>query len=76
MAQAYPTIHVDGYDLDEPSIEMARDNAREARLNGRVSFFARDAGDINNAGHTTLSPPSSAFMIYPILWVYCGQCAN
>ena len=50
MAQAYPNIHVDGYDLDGPSIAMAKVNARDARLNGRVTFFARDAGDIDNAG--------------------------
>lgn len=50
MAQAYPNIHVDGYDLDAPSIAMAKVNARDARLNGRITFFARDAADINNAG--------------------------
>lgn len=54
MAQAYPNIHVDGYDLDEPSIEMAKDNAREAKLNGRATFLARDAADINNAGQYDL----------------------
>lgn len=54
MAQAYANIHVDGYDLDEPSIVMARDNAREAKLNGRVTFFARDAADIAQAGQYDL----------------------
>ncbi len=54
MAQAYPNIHVDGYDLDEPSIELAREHAQEAKLNGRVTFFARDAADIANAGQYDL----------------------
>jgi 2-polyprenyl-3-methyl-5-hydroxy-6-metoxy-1,4-benzoquinol methylase len=45
MAQAYPNIQVDGYDLDEPSVEMARSNADEAGLNGRLNFHVRDAGD-------------------------------
>jgi SAM-dependent methyltransferase len=45
MAQAYPKIEVDGYDLDESSIELARANLREENLNGRVKFHVRDAGD-------------------------------
>jgi 2-polyprenyl-3-methyl-5-hydroxy-6-metoxy-1,4-benzoquinol methylase len=45
IAQAYPRTQVDGFDLDEPSIELARANAREADLNGQVTFHVRDAGD-------------------------------
>src|SRR4051795_10868174 len=30
MAKAYPNAHVDGFDLDSPSIDMARRNAEEA----------------------------------------------
>jgi 2-polyprenyl-3-methyl-5-hydroxy-6-metoxy-1,4-benzoquinol methylase len=45
MAQAYPDIQVDGFDLDEPSVEMARMNAREAGLDGRANFYVHDAGD-------------------------------
>jgi 2-polyprenyl-3-methyl-5-hydroxy-6-metoxy-1,4-benzoquinol methylase len=45
MAQAYPNILVDGFDLDAPSVELARNNAREAGLNGRLKFHVRDAGD-------------------------------
>ena len=45
MAQAYPNTQVDGFDLDAPSIEMARRNAAEAGLNGRLNFHIRDAGD-------------------------------
>jgi ubiquinone/menaquinone biosynthesis C-methylase UbiE len=45
MARAYPKAQVDGYDLDEPSIEMARINARTAGLNGEVKFHVRDAAD-------------------------------
>ena len=46
MAQAYPSARVDGFDLDEPSIELARANAAEAGLNGRLTFQARDAADV------------------------------
>jgi 2-polyprenyl-3-methyl-5-hydroxy-6-metoxy-1,4-benzoquinol methylase len=45
MAQAYPKVQVDGFDLDAPSIEMARANADQTWLNGRVNFQVRDAGD-------------------------------
>lgn len=42
IAQAYPSVHVDGFDLDEPSIAMARANALEAGVADRVSFHVRD----------------------------------
>lgn len=45
MAQAYVNAFVDGYDLDGPSIELARTNAQEAGLNGRVAFHIHDAAD-------------------------------
>lgn len=50
LAQAYPKVYVDGYDLDAPSIELARANLQTANLNGRVKFHVRDAGDLNLAG--------------------------
>lgn len=54
MAQAYPNIKIDGFDLDEASIAMARDNAQSVGINGRVNFQTRDAGDSNLAGHYDL----------------------
>jgi len=50
LAQAYPKVQVDGYDLDEPSIELARVNLQETNLNGRVKFHVRDAGDAELSG--------------------------
>ncbi len=50
LAKCYPAITVDGYDLDEPSIEMARANAAEARATDRVRFHVRDASDPALAG--------------------------
>jgi SAM-dependent methyltransferase len=50
LAQAYPKVQVDGYDLDAPSIELARANLQTANLNGRVKFHVRDAGDPDLAG--------------------------
>jgi len=51
IAQSYPKAQVDGFDLDGPSIEMARANLRETSLEGRVNFQVRDAGDSTLAGH-------------------------
>jgi 2-polyprenyl-3-methyl-5-hydroxy-6-metoxy-1,4-benzoquinol methylase len=45
LARAYPSITVDGFDLDEPSIEIASRNAAEAGVADRVRFEARDAAD-------------------------------
>ena len=46
IARAYPNVRVDGYDLDEPSIDLARRNAEEAGVGDRVRFEAGDAGDL------------------------------
>lgn len=45
MARAYPQITVDGYDLDEPSIAIARSSAAEAGVSDRVRFHVHDASD-------------------------------
>ena len=50
MALAYPGVRVDGYDLDEASVNLAKANAVASGVADRVSFYARDAGDIANAG--------------------------
>lgn len=46
MALAYPHVHVDGFDLDEPSVEEAWNNARAYGLTDRLTFHARDAGQL------------------------------
>jgi SAM-dependent methyltransferase len=50
MALAYPSIEADGYDVDEPSVTMARRNASESGVADRVSFHARDAAGEDLAG--------------------------
>jgi 2-polyprenyl-3-methyl-5-hydroxy-6-metoxy-1,4-benzoquinol methylase len=42
LARVYPKIIVDGFDLDELSIEIASRNAQEAGVADRVRFEARD----------------------------------
>jgi 2-polyprenyl-3-methyl-5-hydroxy-6-metoxy-1,4-benzoquinol methylase len=54
IAQAYPNAEVYGFDMDMPSIELARANIREYNVANRVQFSVRDiataAGDNSLAG--------------------------
>lgn len=50
LARAYPALTVDGYDVDEPSIETARANAAAEGVADRVSFHARDAAGADLGG--------------------------
>jgi 2-polyprenyl-3-methyl-5-hydroxy-6-metoxy-1,4-benzoquinol methylase len=45
IARSYPKVRVDGYDLDEASVELAQRNVRAAGLDDRVRISLRDAGD-------------------------------
>lgn len=45
IARAYPKVRVDGFDLDGPSIELGRLNARDAGLSDRVTFETRDVAE-------------------------------
>ncbi len=45
IARAYPKVTVDGFDVDEPSVELARENVAAAGLDDRVRVHLRDAGD-------------------------------
>ena len=55
IVRAYPNVRVDGYDLDEPSIELARRNAEQAGVADRVSFHVRDAADPERSGSYDLA---------------------
>jgi SAM-dependent methyltransferase len=54
IARGYPKVHVDGFDLDGPSIERAQENARRNKLDDRVHFQVRDASDPSLAGQYEL----------------------
>ena len=45
IAKAYPDARVDGYDVDEASIDLARANAAAAGVGDRVTFHVRDVAD-------------------------------
>jgi SAM-dependent methyltransferase len=50
IARAYPQARVDGYDIDEPSVEQARRNAEEAGVADRVRFTTVDAAAAREQG--------------------------
>ncbi|MEW6401892.1 MAG: class I SAM-dependent methyltransferase [Chloroflexota bacterium] len=54
MARGYPKIHVDGFDLDRPSIKRAQENAKRNKLSDRVHFKVKDAGDPSLEGQYDL----------------------
>ena len=54
MAQAYPLITVDGFDLDPDAIAAARRNADQAGLSSRVTFTVTDASGPGMSGRFDL----------------------
>jgi 2-polyprenyl-3-methyl-5-hydroxy-6-metoxy-1,4-benzoquinol methylase len=48
LAEAYPGITVDGFDLDEPAVERARRNAEERGVADRVHFHAVDPAEADH----------------------------
>ena len=45
IARAYPKVHVEGFDIDGPSVALAQANAAAEGLADRVNFSMRDAAD-------------------------------
>jgi 2-polyprenyl-3-methyl-5-hydroxy-6-metoxy-1,4-benzoquinol methylase len=54
MAQAYPLVRVDGFDLDPDVIAAARGNAEQAGVSSRVAFAVTDASGPGMSGHYDL----------------------
>lgn len=50
LALAYPDLQVDGFDVDDPSIELARANADDAGVSDRVRFHNADGDGLANFG--------------------------
>ncbi len=45
LARAYPKVHIDGFDFDDASIELAKANADREGFSDRVNFHIKDASD-------------------------------
>ena len=50
IARGYPAARVDGFDIDDPSVEQARRNAEDAGVGARVTFESTDVGTLDLAG--------------------------
>jgi len=61
IALAYPTVRVDGLDLDAPAIDGARENARAAGVSDRVTFTRADAATSDLTGPYDLVTVLEAF---------------
>jgi 2-polyprenyl-3-methyl-5-hydroxy-6-metoxy-1,4-benzoquinol methylase len=51
IAKAYPKVRVDGFDLDASSIELARQNAKDAGVEDRVNFQKLDVAKADAAAY-------------------------
>ncbi len=56
MAQDYPLISVDGFDLDADAVRAARRNAEQAGLAERVTFTVADASGLGVSGPGVSGP--------------------
>jgi 2-polyprenyl-3-methyl-5-hydroxy-6-metoxy-1,4-benzoquinol methylase len=54
VAKQYPKVAVDGFDLDAPSVDLARTNLRGSGVEDRVRFEVRDAADPGLSGRYDL----------------------
>ena len=54
MAQAYPDVVIDGFDLDEIAIGYARKHVEAAGVDDRVTFFAGDVTEFDTSGRYDL----------------------
>jgi 2-polyprenyl-3-methyl-5-hydroxy-6-metoxy-1,4-benzoquinol methylase len=54
MAQAYPLVRVEGFDLDPDVVAAARRNAEQAGVSGRVTFAVTDASGPGVSGRFDL----------------------
>lgn len=55
IARGYPATTVDGFDMDESAIALARSNARDAGVGDRVEFQVRDVTDPSLRGQYDLA---------------------
>lgn len=54
LAQAYPQAKVEGWDIDDASVKLARDNAAEAGLGDRVRFHSADAAGLGENAYDAI----------------------
>src|ERR1700733_1286877 len=50
LAKSYPRLTIEGFDIDEGAVALARANAMESGVGERVTFATRDAGTLRAEG--------------------------
>lgn len=51
LARAYPSATVEGFDVDPPSVELARGNADSSGVGDRIRFHHADAASMESASY-------------------------
>ena len=54
LARAYPDLVLDGFDIDQLTVELARQNVAEAGLQDRITVHCRDAAGLDLDGQFDL----------------------
>jgi SAM-dependent methyltransferase len=54
IAQTFPEVNVEGWDVDRPSIDLARANGSAAGVADRVVFCATDASHLRTSGYEAI----------------------
>ena len=67
IARAYPNARVDGYGIDEPSLEHARRDAAEVGVVDRVHFQVADVAQLRGADRIGVYDLA-------IAWSVCTTC--
>ena len=77
IARGYPTVRVDGIDMDRASIDAARRHLAGSGLEERVEFHLRDAADKELAGNYDLVYIQALHdMSYPVdVLAACRRCS-
>jgi len=54
IARAYPNLELEGWDVDRPSIDLARANGMEAGVEDRVVFCSTDASHLKDSAYDAI----------------------
>jgi hypothetical protein len=54
IARAYPNLDIEGWDVDRPSIDLARANGVEAGVEERVVFSSTDASHLKDSAYDAI----------------------
>jgi hypothetical protein len=76
IAREYPDAHVDGIDVDGPSLDLARANAVAAGVSDRTAFFLATPRALRSILRTTSYSASSRFTTCPGRLRFSRRCVG